>query len=84
MQLFDSLAVDGAGNICVGTLVNGGVTVVAPDGSSYEHLPMPDMMVTNICFGGPDLTTAYVAMSGTGQLGAGQWSGPGLALAYTA
>jgi gluconolactonase len=60
------------------------VTVVAPDGSSYEHLPMPDMLVTNICFGGPDLTTAYVTMSGTGQLGAGQWSGPGLALAHSA
>ncbi|MFA9565940.1 MAG: SMP-30/gluconolactonase/LRE family protein, partial [Acidimicrobiales bacterium] len=84
MQLFDSLAVDGAGNVCVGTLVNGGVTVVAPDGSSSEHLPMPDMLVTNICFGGPDLTTAYVTMSGTGQLGVGQWSGPGLALAHSA
>ena len=31
---FDSLAVDAAGNICVATLVNGGITVVSPDGSS--------------------------------------------------
>jgi gluconolactonase len=84
MQLFDSLAVDAAGNVCVGTLVNGGVTVVTPDGSGHEHVAMPDMMVTNICFGGSDLTTAYVTMSGTGQLGVGRWSGPGLRLAYTA
>ena len=84
MQLLDSLAVDAAGNVCVGTLVNGGITIVSPDGSSYEHVPMPDMMITNLCFGGPDLTTAYVTMSGTGQLGRGPWSGPGLALAHTA
>lgn len=84
MQLFDSLAVDAAGNVCVGTLVNGGITVVAPDGSKYEHVAMPDVLVTNLCFGGPDLTTAYVTLSGTGQLGAGQWSRPGLALAHTA
>jgi gluconolactonase len=84
MQLFDSLAVDAAGNVCVGTLVNGGITVVAPDGSKHEHVAMPDMLVTNICFGGSDLTTAYVTLSGTGQLGMGQWSGPGLALAHTA
>ncbi|MBW2387951.1 MAG: SMP-30/gluconolactonase/LRE family protein, partial [Deltaproteobacteria bacterium] len=31
-QLFDSLAVDAAGNICVATLVNGGITIIAPDG----------------------------------------------------
>ncbi len=84
MQLFDSLAVDAAGNVCVGTLVNGGITVVAPDGSKHEHVAMPDMLVTNICFGGSDLTTAYVTLSGTGQLGMGQWSGPGLAPAHTA
>ncbi len=38
-QLLDSLAVDSAGNVVVGTLVNGGLTVIAPDGSgSVEHV----------------------------------------------
>ena len=37
-QLFDSLAVDGAGNVCVATLVNGGITVISPDGGSIEHV----------------------------------------------
>ena len=31
-QLLDSLAVDGDGNVCVATLVNGGITVISPDG----------------------------------------------------
>jgi gluconolactonase len=38
LQLLDSLAVDGAGNVCVATIVNGGVTTISPDGGSIEHL----------------------------------------------
>lgn len=82
MQLFDSLAVDGDGNVVVATLVNGGLTVVSPDGSSVEHVALPDPMVTNVCFGGEDLRTAYVTLSGTGQLGALEWPRPGLRLAF--
>lgn len=79
-QRFDSLAVDSAGTICVATLVNGGITAIAPDGSSLRHIPMPERWVTNICFGGPDLTTAYVTLSSTGRLVAFEWERPGLAL----
>jgi len=81
-QLFDSLAVDGAGNVCVATLVNGGITVISPDGTSIEHVPTPDPLTTNICFGGPDLRTAYITLSGTGRLVAMDWPRPGLALNY--
>ena len=81
-QLFDSLAVEGAGNICVATLVNGGITVIAPHGEVLEHVPTGDPLTTNICFGGPDLRTAYVTCSGTGRLVALEWSRPGLRLAY--
>jgi gluconolactonase len=77
---FDSLAVDAAGNICVATLVNGGITVVSPDGSSVRHVPMPERWVTNICFGGTDLKTAYITLSSTGRLVAMPWDGPGLPL----
>ncbi|HYC23697.1 MAG TPA: SMP-30/gluconolactonase/LRE family protein [Candidatus Bathyarchaeia archaeon] len=82
MQLFDSLAVDSAGNVCVGTLVNGGISVISPDGRSVEHLAMPDTLTTNICFGGRDLTTAYVTLSTTGRLVATEWPRPGLKLAF--
>ena len=81
-QLFDSLAIDGAGNVCVATLVNGGITVISPDGASIEHVPTPDPLTTNICFGGPDLRTAFITLSGTGRLVAMQWPQPGLRLNY--
>jgi len=81
-QLFDSLAVDSAGNICVATLFNGGITVIAPDGKSIEHVPMPDIYTTNICFGGPELRTAFVTLSSSGRLVAMDWPRPGLALNY--
>lgn len=82
MQLFDSLAVDGAGWVCVATLLNGGITAVSPDGAIVEHTPLPDLLVTNICFGGPDLGTAYVTLSGTGQLVSLPWPRGGLALPH--
>ncbi|MEA2771940.1 MAG: gluconolactonase, partial [Acetobacteraceae bacterium] len=83
-QRFDSLAVDGAGNVCVATLVNGSVSVVAPAGGLLRQIPMPDMFCTNVCFGGPDLRTAYMTLSGTGQLVAMEWDGSGLRLAHEA
>ena len=79
-QRFDSLAVDSAGNICVATLIDGGITVFSPDGEILRHVPMPDPLTTNICFGGPDLKTAYVTLSGSGRLVAFEWERPGLRL----
>jgi gluconolactonase len=84
MQLLDSLAVDAAGWVCVGTLVNGGITAIAPGGSPIEHTPLPDPLVTNICFGGVGHRTAYVTLSGTGKLVAMEWPRPGLPLAFEA
>jgi gluconolactonase len=81
-QRFDSLAVDSAGNICVGTLIHGGVTVVSPDGQSTEHIEMPDRYCTNICFGGPDLKTAFITLSLSGKLVAMDWPRSGLALNF--
>ena len=80
---FDSLAVDGDGNVCVATIHEGGITVVAPTGGRVEFVPIPeDWMVTNICFGGPDLRKAYVTCSGRGLLLEIDWPRPGLALAH--
>lgn len=81
-QRFDSLAVDSAGNICIATLINGGITVVSPDGASIRHIPLPDVYTTNICFGGPDLKTAYATLSGAGRLVSFRWERPGLKLNY--
>ncbi|ANK82460.1 MAG: gluconolaconase [Rhizobiales bacterium NRL2] len=81
-QLLDSLAVDSAGNVCVATIHNGGITVVPPDGSHVSHVPMPDEITTNICFGGADLKTAFITLSSTGRLAAVEWARPGLALNF--
>jgi gluconolactonase len=82
MQLFDSLGVDGDGNVVVATLVTGALSVIAPDGELLDQVILGDPMVTNVCFGGPDLTTAFVTLSGTGRLASFPWPRPGLALAY--
>jgi len=87
MQMFDSLKVDAAGNICVATLVTGAVTVIAPDGRVLRVVRFSDPMTTNVCFGGAGLDKAYVTLSGTGQLveldwTGPEWSTPGLALAF--
>lgn len=81
-QLLDSLAVDAEGNVCVATIVNGGITVFAPDGSKTEHVAFPDPLTTNICFGGEDLRTAWITLSATGRLVRTEWDRPGLALAF--
>ncbi|MEZ5240418.1 MAG: SMP-30/gluconolactonase/LRE family protein [Acidimicrobiia bacterium] len=81
-QLLDSLAVDGDGWVCVGTLLNGGITAISPDGSRLEHHPADDLMVTNICFGGPEGRTACATASSSGRLLTAEWPRPGLRLAY--
>ena len=80
-QRFDSLAVEESGNICVATLVRGGISVFSPGGNLLEFHEAPEGYCTNICFGGPDLRTAYITLSGYGQLFAAQWSRQGLRLA---
>jgi gluconolactonase len=69
----DSLAIDGDGNVCVGTLLKGGITVVKPgdepaSGEEIDFLAVGDPWPTNIAFGGSDLRTAYVTGSATGKL----------------
>ena len=84
-QYLDSLAVDSDGNVCVGTLGSGGITSVSPeDGSVVEFVECGDLFVTNICFGGDDLRTAYITLSGAGKLATMEWPRPGQQLAYSA
>ncbi len=78
--LFDSLAVDARGNVCVATIVDGGITVLSPHGDAPGFVPMPDPLTTNICFGGKDMQTAFVTLSSVGQLVSTPWATPGLRL----
>ena len=78
--LYDSLAVDGKGRVCVATLVQGGITIIDPEAWTAELRPFDDVLTTNICFGGPELRTAFVTLSTTGRLVALPWDVPGLPL----
>jgi len=66
----------------VATLINGGISIISPDGASVRHVALPDRYATNICFGGPDLRTAYITLSSTGRLVACDWEEAGTPLAY--
>ena len=83
-HMFDSLAVDASGNVCVATLITGGITSHSPDGSAVEFFAMPDVLTTNIAFGGEDLQTAYITLSSTGKLIKATWPTPGLRLNFQA
>ncbi|MDG1924741.1 MAG: SMP-30/gluconolactonase/LRE family protein [Pseudomonadales bacterium] len=83
-HMFDSLAVDASGNVCVATLITGGITSHSPDGSTVEFFAMPDVLTTNIAFGGEGLQTAYITLSSTGKLIKATWPTPGLRLNFQA
>ena len=86
-QLFDSLAVQADGAVCVATIINGGVSVITP-GGDVTHVAPPgelfDPVVTNIAFGGADRKTAFITLSATGRLVACDWPTAGLELAFDA
>jgi len=82
-QLLDSLAVEASGKVCVATIINGGVTAFDPDGTT-EHFPIPDLVTTNICFGGADMMDAWITASSTGKLYKVRWPRPGLKLNFNA
>lgn len=81
-QMFDSLAVEASGNVCVATLVSGCISVIAPDGKLVEQVPTGDRVTTNIAFGGSELKTAYITLSGKGELIAMDWPRGGLPLNF--
>ena len=80
--LFDSLAVQADGRVCVATIIDGGITILDPNGGEPEHVPMPDTLTTNICFGGEDLKTAFITLSSTGKLVSTPWPTAGLPLNF--
>lgn len=81
-QMVDSLAVEASGKVCVATLMNGGITIFDPASEAVEHVPFPDLMTTNIAFGGADMQDAWITASSTGKLLKVRWPRPGLKLAF--
>ena len=75
------VAIDADGNVCVATILNGGITIFSPKGD-YRHVATDDFLTTNICFGGRELRTAFITLSSTGRLVACDWERPGLRLPF--
>lgn len=81
-QRFDSMAVEAGGNICVATLIRGGISVISPAGELVEFHEAPEHYCTNIAFGGADMRKAYITLSNYGTLLEVDWPRPGLKLHY--
>lgn len=81
-QRFDSLAVEESGNICVATLITGGISVISPSGDWLEFHQVSEAYCTNIAFGGAGLRKAYITLSGYGTLIETDWPRAGLPLHY--
>jgi gluconolactonase len=79
--LLDSLAIDAAGNICIGSIPRA-LHVVSVDGETSRRIEMPDLMPTNICFDIAGRQLAYVTLSASGRLAAMDWPTVGAKLAF--
>ncbi|HTO52333.1 MAG TPA: SMP-30/gluconolactonase/LRE family protein [Myxococcota bacterium] len=85
-SLYDSLAVQANGDVCVATLINSGISTISPKGKvTFKSLAQyKDPLVTNIAFGGKGMKTAWITVSGRGLLISMPWPKPGLELAFNA
>ena len=74
-HLFDSMAVDPDGNVCVATFGDTcGITVISPHGGPLRTINLPGPMPTNICFSGDETARAYATLSPQGELVSWLWS----------
>ncbi|HRK71525.1 MAG TPA: SMP-30/gluconolactonase/LRE family protein [Micropepsaceae bacterium] len=85
-KMFDSLAVQENGDVCVATLLEAGISTITPKGKvTFTDLKrFKDPLVTNIAFGGKGMKTAFITLSCTGKLIAMDWPKAGLPLAFGA
>lgn len=81
-RMFDSMALEACGNICLATMLTGEITVISPTGSVVETVDVGDPGVSNIAFGGADMRTAFVTLGRSGTLVAIDWPRPGLPLNF--
>src|SRR4051794_5541937 len=59
-QMFDSLAVEASGNVCVATLISGCISGIAPHGAIVEQGPTGDRVTTHNAFRGAGIRTPAI------------------------
>lgn len=83
-NLLDSLKVEASGTVCVAGGPEGAIFLFDSDGTHARYSLPGEVVVTNICFGGPDMRDAWITASGSGRLYKARWPRPGLPLSYCA
>jgi gluconolactonase len=79
----DSMAIEADGTIAQACVVDpAGIARVNPKTGATELLDFGDPFSTNICFGGRDMKTAYITLSGSGRLAKAAWPAAGLRLPF--
>lgn len=79
------MAILASGRIAQATLVERpGIATVDPEGGEVAFAEFPDLLVTNIAFGGADRCDAAICLSGSGRVALARWPEPGLELAFHA
>lgn len=83
---YDSLAVQANGDVCVATIFQAGISTISPKGKVKltSLAQFGDLLVTNIAFGGKNMKTAYITLSGSGKLISMPWANAGLRLNFNA
>jgi len=93
--ILDSMAIDVEGNVYIATMIpdgnnpmsNGGISIISPIGGvDFVPIKLPDgafaPLPSNICFGGPDMKTAFITCGASGYLLSMRASVPGLKLHF--
>lgn len=62
----DGMAVSEDGDLWLALAYAGQVVVLTPDGDVRRTVPLPEPLVTSVCFGGPELRTLYVTTGAQG------------------
>lgn len=82
-RFLDSLAMEADGTIAQAVVFDrSGISRVMPGSGREETILFPDMLTTNIAFGGSDMRTAFVTLTTTGQLAKMAWPAPGMRLPF--
>ena len=79
----DGVTVDSEGHIWFTQYGAGLISRLTPDGHRVACYRVPAPNVTSLCFGGPDLRTAYVTLSSVGRLARVSWDTPGHPLNFS-
>ena len=79
----DSMAVTAAGKLCIGTIWTGWYRDRRSSRRACGAHIVPRLeLVTNIAFGGEDMRTAYITLSGADEFIRTRWPEPGLKLSF--